>query len=1173
MLRLEQITKGCTLRGVVPGADVVVIDVEWIGDVISLTYRTLAGKVATELKFRNDEATLDLVESGASWAFDSDGALFRLLSEARRIQLAHLFDPLLAVHSSQIEPLPHQILAVYQEMLSPSRHPLRFLLADDPGAGKTIMAGLLIRELMIRGDLRRCMVVCPGALAEQWQDELHEKFDLNFRIATTDSIEAAATGNWFQENDLAICRLDKLSRDEAIQERLKVSDWDLIICDEAHKMSATYTGGEFKTTKRYQLGRLLGGLTRHLLLMTATPHNGKNEDFQAFLALLDSDRFEGRQRDGMNAIDVSDLIRRLTKEQLRRFDGTPLFPERIATTVGYELSPLEDRLYTEVSDYVRNEFNRADNLGSDARKGTVGFALTILQRRLASSPEAIFRSLKRRRERLEDRLKEAEIRRRAGAAGDAVQPSYRVLSDEELADIDDGTETEFEQEEEALVDQATTAQTIAELQAEIEILKGLEKLAQQVKASQTDRKWEELRNLLNQNGALHSPDGHRRKLVIFTEHRDTLSYLSERLRALIGRDEAIVEIHGAMGRDERRRAQESFTQDVKTEILLATDAAGEGINLQRAHLMVNYDLPWNPNRLEQRFGRIHRIGQREVCHLWNLVAAKTREGAVYTRLLEKLDEARKALKGGVFDILGQLFQGQPLRDLLIEAVRYGDSPEVRARLLERVDNLADRERCRELIEERALIHATLDTSEIQRVREDWERAQARRLQPHFIQAFFLAAFQHLGGSIFEREPRRFQIKHVPPLIRHRDLQIGTGVPILPNYERVTFERHLRHVDGKPPAEFITPGHPLLGSTIALLTERHQGLLRRGARLVDKEATSEDIRVLFYLDHSVVDGCENRDGSRRVISRRLQFVEVDASGNVRSGGYAPYLDYRPMREEEIPVVDGLIQSADWLRAEAIEKTALAYAIQHLVPEHFDEVSAARLLAVERTRAAVHERLTREIMYWNNRAQELKDHELAGKPNARLNSGNARARADELEGRLQARMAELEKERRLSKLQPNIVGGAVIIPECLLNRLLGQRAPSMLDQHRNEEIERMAMEAVMAREREMGFDPRDVSRERVGYDIESRHGDGRLRFLEVKGRHAGAETVTVTRNEILTALNRPEEFILAIVSCDGDRATPYYVRRPFRNDPDFAVESVNYNLVDLLKSAEVLAETAG
>lgn len=1147
----------------------VVVDVEWIGDVVSLTYRTLAGKVATELKFRNDEEALELVEKGASWAFDSDGALFRLLSEARRIQLAHLFDPLLAVHSSQIEPLPHQILAVYQEMLSPSRHPLRFLLADDPGAGKTIMAGLLIRELMIRGDLRRCMVVCPGALAEQWQDELHEKFDLNFKIATTDSIEAAATGNWFQENDLAICRLDKLSRDEAIQEKLKVSDWDLIICDEAHKMSATYTGGEFKTTKRYQLGRLLGGLTRHLLLMTATPHNGKNEDFQAFLALLDSDRFEGRQRDGKNGIDASDLIRRLIKEQLRRFDGTPLFPERIATTIGYELSPLEDRLYTEVSDYVRNEFNRADNLGSDARKGTVGFALTILQRRLASSPEAIFRSLKRRRERLEDRLKEAEMRRRGGAE-DAIQPSYRVLSEEELADIDDGTDTEFEQEEEALVDQATTAQTIAELQAEIETLKGLEKLAQQVKASQTDRKWEELRNLLNQNAALHYPDGHRRKLVVFTEHRDTLNYLGERMRGLIGRDEAIVEIHGSMGRDERRRAQERFTQDVKTEILIATDAAGEGINLQRAHLMVNYDLPWNPNRLEQRFGRIHRIGQKEVCHLWNLVAAKTREGAVYTRLLEKLEEARKALKGGVFDILGQLFQGQPLRDLLIEAVRYGDSPQVRARLLERVDNLADRERCRELIEERALIHGKLDTSVIQQVREDWERAQARRLQPHFIQAFFLAAFQHLGGSIFEREPRRFQIKHVPPLIRHRELQIGTGVPILPNYERVTFERHLRQVDGKPPAEFITPGHPLLASTISLLTERHQGLLRRGARLVDKEATSEDIRVLFYLDHSVVDGFENRDGSRRVISRRLQFVEVDSSGNVRNGGYAPYLDYRPMREEEMRVVDGLIHTADWLRADAIEKTALAYAIQHLVPEHFDEVSAARLLAVERTRAAVHERLTREIMYWNNRAQELKDQELAGKPNARLNSGNARARADELEGRLQARMAELEKERQLSKLQPNIVGGAIIIPECLLNRLLGRQAPPTLDQHRNEEIERMAMEAVMARERELGFEPRDVSRERVGYDIESRHGDGRLRFIEVKGRHARAETVTVTRNEILTALNKPEEFILAIVSCDGPQATPYYVKRPFRNDPDFAVESVNYNLGDLLKSAEILAE---
>ncbi|MGC9293503.1 MAG: helicase-related protein [Acidobacteriaceae bacterium] len=1173
MLRLEQITKGCALKGIVPGATVNVVDAEWIGDVVSLTYRTQDGKVATELKFRSDEPGLELAGRGTSWAFDSAGALFRLLSEAKRIQLAYLFDPLLAVHSSQIEPLPHQILAVYQEMLSPSRQPLRFLLADDPGAGKTIMAGLLVRELMLRGDLRRCMVVCPGALAEQWQDELHEKFDLDFSIATRDSMEAAATGNWFQEHDLAICRLDKLSRDEAAREKLKASDWDLIICDEAHKMSASYPGGEFKSTKRYQLGKLLGERTRNFLLMTATPHNGKNEDFQAFLALLDADRFEGRQRSGTKAVDASDLMRRMMKEQLRHFDGSHIFPERTATTIGYDLSPLEDRLYTEVSDYVRNEFNRADKLGDNARKGTVGFALTVLQRRLASSPEAIYRSLKRRRERLEDRLREAELRRSDGHISNDVGPSYSSLSEEELAekltDIDDATGTDYEKEEEALLDQATTAQTIAELRAETQILAGLESLAQQVRDGQTDRKWEELRNLLNENPALLHPNGHRRKLVIFTEHRDTLEYLAKRLRTLIGRDEAIVEIHGSMRREERRRAQEKFTTEEQTEILLATDAAGEGINLQRAHLMVNYDLPWNPNRLEQRFGRIHRIGQREVCHLWNLVAEKTREGAVYQRLLEKLEEARKALHGGVFDVLGQLFRERPLRDLLIEAVRYGDSQEVRDRLLQKIDNLADRERCRDLIEERALIHATLDTSEIQRVREDWERALARRLQPHFIQTFFLAAFQHLGGSAFEREPRRFQIKYVPPLLRHRELPIKTGRPVLTNYERVTFERNLRHVDGRPPAEYITPGHPLLAATIDLITERHQGLLRRGAALVDKATTTEDLRVLFYLDHSIVDGTKDRDGNRRVISRRLQFVEVDANGNVRNGGYAPYLDYRPVREEEKPLVEGLIGAANWLQAEEIEKNALAYAVQHLVPEHFEEVSTQRLRAVERTRAAVHDRLTREISYWDRRAQQLKDQELAGRPNARLNSGNARARAEELEGRLLARMAELEKERQLSKLPPNIVGGALIIPECLLDRLLGQHGSSLLDQHRNLEIERMAMAAVMARERELGFEPRDVSRERVGYDIESRHGDGRLRFIEVKGRRAGAETVTVTRNEILTALNKPDEFILAIVQCDGDQTSSAYIRRPFRNDPDFAVESVNYNLSELLQKAEVPA----
>ena len=412
-----------------------------------------------------------------------------MVSEAHRINLAHLFDPLLAIHTSMVDPLPHQITAVYGEMLP--RQPLRFLLADDPGAGKTIMAGLLIKELLIRGDLHRCMIVCPGNLVEQWQDELYQRFQLPFEILTNDKLESARTGNWFSENPMAICRLDKLSRNEDVQAKLANTDWDLVVCDEAHKMSATFFGSEIKYTKRYRLGQLLGQLTRHLLLMTATPHNGKPEDFQLFLALLDSDRFEGRVRDGVHTTDASDLMRRLVKEQLLKFDGTPLFPERRAYTVGYKLSDAEAALYKSVTDYVREEFNRADALENEGRKGTVGFALTILQRRLASSPEAILQSLRRRRERLERRLREEQILKRGAALQDDDQrlPS---LTEEDIDDLDDAPDTEVEETEETVVDQATAARTIAELQAEIEILKNLEALALKVRRSGTDKKWEEL---------------------------------------------------------------------------------------------------------------------------------------------------------------------------------------------------------------------------------------------------------------------------------------------------------------------------------------------------------------------------------------------------------------------------------------------------------------------------------------------------------------------------------------------------------------------------------------------------------------------------------------------------------------------------------------------------------
>ena len=403
MSTLEEITPGAMVRGVVPDQPVQVVSVDWIGNqAINLVYRDPNGGVSETTLYRDDEPSLGIEERGRTWSFDGDGALLRLVTEANRIELAYHFDPYLAIHTSRVDPLPHQISAVYDEMLP--RQPLRFLLADDPGAGKTIMAGLLIKELIARADLERCLIVAPGSLVEQWQDELGEKFSLEFDILSREMIETSRSGNPFEDRNRLIARLDMVARDEALQEKLaQATEWDMIVCDEAHRMAATWFGGEVKYTKRYRTGQLLGRLCRHFLLMTATPHNGKETDFQLFMALLDGDRFEGRFRDGVHYADTEDLMRRLTKEELLRFDARPLFPERRAYTAKYELSPDEAALYTGVTNYVRTEMNRVQRFAeSDGRKrNTVGFALQILQRRLASSPAAIYQSLKRRRERLE----------------------------------------------------------------------------------------------------------------------------------------------------------------------------------------------------------------------------------------------------------------------------------------------------------------------------------------------------------------------------------------------------------------------------------------------------------------------------------------------------------------------------------------------------------------------------------------------------------------------------------------------------------------------------------------------------------------------------------------------------------------------------------------------------
>jgi SNF2 family DNA or RNA helicase len=1184
--KLEHLQPNAVLRGIMPNALVTVVNVQWFGsEALELTYKTTAGKVASVLLYRQDESRIEVVEQGRPWSFDGDGALFRLVSEAQRIRLAYLFDPVLAVHTSVVEPLPHQITAVYESMLP--RQPLRFLLADDPGAGKTIMAGLLIKELIARGDLQRCLIVCPGSLAEQWQDELYRRFDLPFEILTNDKLESARTGNWFLETNLVIARLDMLSRNEDLQQKLQAPDgrWDLVVCDEAHKMSATVFGGEVKYTKRYRLGQLLSTLTRHFLLMTATPHNGKEEDFQLFMALLDGDRFEGRFRDGVHVSDVSDMMRRMAKESLLKFDGTPLFPERIAYTVPYKLSQAEAHLYKAVTDYVREEFNRAEALENDKRAGTVGFALTILQRRLASSPEAIYQSLRRRCERLESRLRELEVLQRGGQVAPMFAAGYPTLDGEDVDELEDAPDNEVDTTKEEVLDQATAARSIVELRAEIETLKGLEMLALSVYRSGADTKWRELASLLNEifttadvahrvaeqdmthgSGEIYPPTpSPHQKLVLFTEHRDTLNYLESRITTLLGRKQAVVVIHGGLGREERMKAQEAFKFDPEVQVLLATDAAGEGINLQRAHLMVNYDLPWNPNRLEQRFGRIHRIGQTEVCHLWNLVAEETREGDVYRKLLEKLDQARHALGGQVFDVLGKLqFEGQSLRELLIQAIRYGDQPEVRTRLTTVLDHALDRGHLQDLLEERVLVHEAMDASRVHRIREEMERADARRLQPHYIESFFQEAFQRLGGAVKQREPHRYEITYVPALVRHRDRLIGTGDPVLSRYERIAFEKSLVAPQGQPLAAFVCPGHPLLDSVIDLTLERNRDLLKRGAVLVDESDTGTRPRVLFYLEHAIQDASLTRSGEHRIVSKRMLYVELTADGAPHHVHYAPYLDYRPLAQNE-PRVEAILDRVEcaWINHN-LEQKAQGYAVAQVVPEHLAEVRDRKLTLIAKTEAAVKDRLTKEITYWDHRAEQLKLQEQAGKPNARLNSGEARKRADLLQGRMQKRLEELKLEAQISPLPPVVLGGFLVVPRGLLVAMTGQTValpPTPID---TQTSAARARAIVMEIERGLGFEPTDREFEKLGYDIESRVPEtGRLRFIEVKGRVADAETVTVTRNEILYSLNKPDDFILAVVEFtdDGGHRT-HYVRQPFQREPDFGVTSINYRLADLI-----------
>jgi hypothetical protein len=694
------------------------------------------------------------------------------------------------------------------------------------------MAGLYIRELIMRADARRILIVAPGSLVEQWRDELFEKFGLEFRVfsrgprsglAERQPLRGPRPPHRPPRSDVAQRRAqDKLCA------RVVAGTW----WSSTKRTSCRRTSsGKAEATKRFNFAEKLGAHTRHLLLMTATPHNGKEEDFQLFLSLLDSDRFYGKFRDGVHKVDTSDLMRRMVKEEMVKFDGTPLFPERKAYTVNYELSNIEAALYE--ASRLREDRDGQGRSARRPRKGSVGFALDALQRRLASSPEAIFQSLKRRRERLERRLREEKL------GGRGKQLLAETLADAP-EDDDDLSAEEQEGLEETLVDEATAARTIVELEAEILILQGLEK-----QALGRRRVWAGPQV----GGAVaHPPERPRharRRRPAAQDHHLLRAPRHAELPA--GQDrgrprqpEPSSPSTAARTATSAAASRRCSAPTPKCACWSATDAAGEGVNLQNANLMVNYDLPWNPNRLEQRFGRIHRIGQQEVCHLWNLVAKETREGEVYHRLLEKLRVESEALKGRVFDILGEVFEETSLKDLLLEAIRYGDQPEVRARLTPEASS-----------ERSTMTTSAHPRPQRARAGDDERRAALRReggdgegrgapppavLRPLVLHEGVRGARRH----DHPREADRFEVTHVPASIRERDRLI-TGrnrrdlAPVLQ-----ALRARLLHQGGRRPptsparafAAMLHPGHPLMLAVTDVLLEQHGNLLRQGTILVD-----------------------------------------------------------------------------------------------------------------------------------------------------------------------------------------------------------------------------------------------------------------------------------------------------------------------------------------------------
>lgn len=1139
-VHIEDLRPGAILDGILPGRVVTVVAAEPFDDAVNLTYTTADGRTDREIL---DMDALDGVHvvrpERTGPRYDADPEEFRLAAEALRIKYAALYDPMAAVYSSDIDPLPHQIRAVYEDMLP--KVPLRFLLADDPGAGKTVMAGLYVKEMLLRSAAERVVIVCPGGLAEQWHDELLDKFSLDFDVFTPQMVQLSPSGNPFRDHDRLILRMDQVARSDDYRRMFEEVEWDIAIVDEAHRMSAQFRNGygEVRRTRRFHLGEVLAAAAENLLLMTATPHSGKEEDFQLFLTLLDPDRFAGRYRDDAphRRTDTTGVMRRMVKEELRTFDGKPLFPERHARTVAYELSDGEMALYRDVTRYVRSGMSAACHvMESDKRRGnSIGFALTILQRRLASSPEAIYRSLQRRRTRLSDLLQ--DIRKHPESLDRILAPADDLSDNLDVYDnlweeIDENGQGRLELELDQVVDSATAARTQQELAAEITTLDGLIAEAATVRRSGTDAKWNQLSGILQEHVLDAGTSDQPHKMIVFTEHCDTLNYLRNRIAALLGRQEAVAVIHGGMARNERRVVQERFVNDPEVRILVATDAAGEGLNLQRADLMVNYDLPWNPNRIEQRFGRIHRIGQKRVCWLWNLVAAGTREGDVYRRLLDKIETMDKAYSGRLFNVLGDdaAFHGRSLKDLMMDAILYGDDPVKQAELDQVIDSGVS-DGLGELLAERSTHPEWFESLDVNHVRELMERTRERKLQPGYIAAFFLSAFRRLGGTAHLREKGRWELTHVPQDVRRTAQRLDHRHPVTDVYERITFETAKVHPDSRSPeATLIAPGTPLLDAVSTLVLERYGGALDHGTVFVDRTDGQPDEPTLMMAADQRID-----DADGRAVSHHFDYVRLgECDAEPRISPMPPYLDYETPKPQDHEAIQALLERS-WIRGDhSTEISRFVY--RNGTKPRLQELQARRDEENQHVFAQMQTRLNAEIEYWygvRNQIEEDKRNGICRKRSISLETANERISG--YVERLKRREDELTHADRLRPRPAVIRGVALVVP----GRMLAARGSADEPESKpfavsTEEVDRRAVIAAMTAERSVGRTPQEMPHANAGFDIRSTAPDGTVYFIEVKGRVdlPEADTFTVTANEVAFAQSQGDRHRLALVRVSPD-----------------------------------------